>query len=215
MATFAVLRSSGVASTGELNASRLAARSFQNGEPPESRDGRSGLATRSRSEMGANALQPQSSQCRSETSDGVRFTARSGAQNVTISCPVDYVAAEGVTLVSMDIVVRSAEYPNYTQSNSRFDDQWAYSLLLRNTTGDSSVADAGDVNAAHRDTGKIRREFCLESPNADDNGSDRARALIARRAGAPWDAPARAQLLAAWLGAAPRNPRTPVRKFNA
>lgn len=96
------------------------------------------------------------------------FTATAAAQNHTVSVPVSYTVPKGTKNVGVKITVRTDEYPDYTTSQSQYNDTWSYAV-----TGLPGVnlAAAGAVNQTHATQGAIVRTECVDVSKQTRDGA--------------------------------------------
>lgn len=120
-----------------------------------------GTPTRPRFQAAEAATLP-ASECSEAIDNGIVFSAISGNENETNACLVEFISDSASSLLTVEIVVTSTEFPDFTQNDGNpFDDRWGYSLTVANAT-QSLIRDEGNVNASHRNTGMIQSTVCLE-----------------------------------------------------
>ncbi|MBE3024495.1 hypothetical protein IMS62_07385 [Janthinobacterium sp. GW458P] len=95
------------------------------------------------------------------------FTATAAAQDQTITTPIVYTVPKGTKNLGVKITVSTAEYPDYTTAQSKYNDTWSYSV-----TGlpGANLAAAGAVNQTHYTQGSVVRTECIDVSKQTKDG---------------------------------------------
>ena len=84
--------------------------------------------------------------------DGRTLSVASGAQGDTVSCSSSIALPPGTERVAVKVSVTTAEFPQYTQSKSVYDDKWSFNIDI---AGRVAMQGASSVNQSHSNLGTI------------------------------------------------------------
>ena len=112
------------------------------------------------------------SACGTDIENGQRFEVISGGEGVTEQCNIDFTPEEGVTALDITVTVTTAEFPDFTQDQSQFDDAWSWNLSFPNAEGVRSRSESATVNNSHVSRGTTTEEFRINLPDSDDEDAE-------------------------------------------